>query len=95
MQHLEENASVTSLINQDTMSWNVPLLHEIFLPRDIKMIIKIPLSMRRSRDILVWTGTSKGVFTVRSAYHMLLHCSVADQAESSSSKVLSRFWQRL
>ena len=77
------------------MSWNVPLLHEIFLPHDIKMIIKIPLSMRRSRDILVWTGTSKGVFTVRSAYHMLLHCSVADQAESSSSKVLTRFWQRL
>ena len=77
------------------MRWNVPLLHKIFLPHDIKMILKIPLSIRRPRDTLVWTGTSKGVLTVRSAYHMLMHHSVADQAESSSSKVLSRFWQRL
>jgi hypothetical protein len=77
------------------MSWNVPLLHEIFLPRDIEMILKIPLSIHRPCDTLVWTGTSKGVFAVRSAYHMLMHHSVADQAESSSSKVLSRFWQRL
>jgi hypothetical protein len=71
--HLDENAIVDSLINQNSMCWNVPLLQEIFLPRDIELIIKIPLSHQRPRDTLIWIGTNKGLFTMKSAYHMLLH----------------------
>jgi hypothetical protein len=50
MRHLEANPIVNSLINQNSMSWNVPLLHEIFLPHDIEMILKIPLSIRRCNN---------------------------------------------
>jgi hypothetical protein len=95
IRHLDENASVDSLINFHSMSWNVPLLQEVFLPRDVELITQIPLSVRRPRDTLIWSGTKKGIFTVKSAYYMLLHQSSAGEAGSSSSRELSMFWKNL
>jgi hypothetical protein len=95
IRHLDENASVDSLINLHSMSWNVPLLQEVFLPRDVELITQIPLSVRRPRDTLIWSGTKKGIFTVKSAYYMLLHQSSAGEAGSSSSRELSTFWKNL
>ena len=89
--HLDENAFVVSLINLHSMSWNVPLLQEVFLPRDVELITQIPLSVRRPPDTLIWSGTKKGIFTVKSAYYMLLHQSSAGEAGSSSSWELSTF----
>ena len=78
-------ATVDQLICSDTMMWDVDLLDRVFLPRDVEAIKSIPLSQHRPSDILTWTGTKRGVFSVRSAYHMLLNQSHAGKATSSSS----------
>ena len=70
-QVLEENATVDRLINRDTMQWRGDLLDSVFLPRDAEVIRAIPLSARQPRNCLIWTGTKKGLFTVKSAYDML------------------------
>jgi hypothetical protein len=72
IRNLDEDALVESLIHQDSMTWNVPLLEQTFLPRDVEIIQQIPLSLRRPVDRFIWAGTKKGVFTVKSAYQLQL-----------------------
>lgn len=44
---LNENATVDSLILQDSMSWNMTLIDNIFMPSEAMAIKETPLSHRR------------------------------------------------
>jgi hypothetical protein len=76
--------TVDSLIIETDMRWDEDKLEQMFLPRDVDIIKQIPLSLRRPRDKLIWTGTKSGNFTVRSAYSLLLHQSRDDSGSSSN-----------
>ena len=82
---LDDFATVDKLICRDTMTWDSDILERLFLPRDVEAIKSIPLSLCRPSDILIWMGTKRGDFSVRSAYHILLNQSHAAEASSSSS----------
>ena len=60
---------VADLIDQDTTTWNVELIREIFHPDDVKEILSIPLRADME-DWLAWHFDSKGVFSVKSAYRL-------------------------
>ena len=63
---------VSSLIDNDTMWWKVEVVRSIFLPFDASSILKIPLNYNLPEDSLIWIGNKKGVFTIKSAYHIAL-----------------------
>jgi hypothetical protein len=69
----------------DDMRWNTDLVHQIFLPHEVEVILSITLSQRKPKDVLIWSGTKKGVFSVKSAYRMLLDLSHVFEASSSAS----------
>jgi hypothetical protein len=46
------------------------LLQTFFFEAEAKVILNIPLYPLLPHDRLIWRGTSSGVFTVRSAYHL-------------------------
>ena len=48
-----EDITVLDLINRDSASWNIPLLHDLFLLRDISLIKSIPLSNIAAEDKLL------------------------------------------
>jgi hypothetical protein len=50
--------------------WNMGLVLAIFVEEEVKAISIIPLSPLQPQDQLVWSGTSNGLFSVQSAYHM-------------------------
>jgi hypothetical protein len=66
------------------MRWDAEKLEQMFLPRDVEIIKQIPLSLRRPRDKLIWTGTKSGIFTVKSAYRLLIQQSCGDSSSSSN-----------
>ncbi len=84
-------ATVDSLIDGNSMCWDVDKLKQMFLPRDVEIINQIPLSLRRPRDKLIWTGTKSRYFTVKSAYSLLLHQSKGDLGASSNGRNPYRF----
>jgi hypothetical protein len=58
------------LIDEDLKGWNVPLLETIFTKEGAQLSQTIPLSCTNQEDILIWGGTTNGVFSVKSAYQM-------------------------
>ena len=96
IQVLNEDATVDSLIDDNLMTWKVNLLNEIFLPRDVEVIKQIPLSLRNPCDKLIWTGTTNGKFSVKSAYYLLLGEANSSSGSSSSGGSLDRhLWSKI
>ena len=62
----------------------------------MEIIKQIPLSIRSPRDKLIWTGTSNGKFSVRSAYHILLGEANSSSGSSSSGRSSDRhLWSNI
>jgi hypothetical protein len=60
------------LIDSSLDQWNEDMLEEHFIQMDKEAIIAIPLSTWRHEDVLSWHYESNGLFTVRSAYRLLV-----------------------
>ncbi|XP_012857002.1 PREDICTED: uncharacterized protein LOC105976270 [Erythranthe guttata] len=64
---------VSDLLESDSNSWNLQLVHNIFWEVDVDRILGVPLGGPHTNDSWVWHHSPKGNFTVRSAYHMILN----------------------
>ena len=63
---------VCELIDHTSMSWKSEEVRKYFLEIDSEAILRIPLSMRNQEDYWAWHHERNGLFTVRSAYRMLI-----------------------
>lgn len=63
---------VSELIDATTATWDQQKLHDFFTPPDIEVILGIPLNTRRQEDFWAWNHERSGIFSVRSAYRMLV-----------------------
>jgi hypothetical protein len=69
------------------------------MPDEAKVIASIPLCSSLPLDKLVWQGTTDGVFSVRSAYHMGMDSNTRGRGSASRvsqenriCKVISKFY---
>jgi hypothetical protein len=60
---------IADLIHADTMTWKSNFLHSHFHSGTVLEIIKI--SLRSDKDLLLWTPSTTGVFSTKSAHHLL------------------------
>ena len=67
---------VSELINTATASWNEDVIRQVFLPIDAEVILSIPLCTRSVDDFWVWSAKTRGAFSVKSAYRMVLHTKI-------------------
>ena len=67
---------VSELIDETTTSWKEELVRAVFTPFDAEEILKIPLCTRRIDDFWAWSETPRGIFTVASAYRMLVSTKI-------------------
>ena len=63
---------VSSLIDPVTRWWNSRTIHDLFLPFEADLILKIPLSYNLPEDNLIWMGNKRVAFTVKSAYFVVV-----------------------
>jgi hypothetical protein len=66
---------VADLINAAEGTWNENLVRDTFIPPDANAILSIPLGGIES-DTLAWAFEKHGMYTVRSAYHLLSNAAM-------------------
>jgi hypothetical protein len=66
-------------------SWNQQRLQLYFTADDIEEIIKIKTSRRNKEDFVAWFPEKNGMFTVRSAYRLMLHREMMRQDRGATS----------
>ncbi|KAL8148278.1 hypothetical protein AgCh_005592 [Apium graveolens] len=59
---------VSAYIKQDTREWNIPLITEKFVSEDVQAILFVPIPQRRTRDRLVWSHSTTGVYSAKEGY---------------------------
>ena len=69
---LPKDSLVSPLIEGPQQRWSDKLIDDIFHPREAAIIKSIPLSDSPSPDQLIWTRTNNSIFSVKSAYHLLV-----------------------
>jgi hypothetical protein len=72
---MEANAPrlVSKLIDPMMAIWDQQKLETFFVPVDREVINNIALSTKRQHDFWAWHNKRRGVFSVRSAYRMLVN----------------------
>jgi hypothetical protein len=93
---------VSELIDPATGSWDKLLIKEVFWEEDVDRTLSIPIK-HGMEDLLAWHYDNKGLFSVKSAYHVLddrkSRESKRQQGENSSSttqQVISGFnWKNI
>ena len=87
---------VSELIDMENRCWNIHLLQQLFLPFEVEEIRSTPLSNSLPSDKQIWTGTSNGLFTVRSAYKLAMESyGISGGSSSSNDSNLRYFWKKL
>ena len=66
-----QNASVSSLINHQTRTWDLEILSTTLTPFEADLVQKITLSRGQSRDVLFWPFVQSGIYSVKSSYYFL------------------------
>nr|GMC71350.1 LINE-1 reverse transcriptase isogeny [Ipomoea batatas] len=59
-------------MNDALDGWDEEILHDLFLERDMSLILKVPISLSKGRDIMYWEGEVDGQYSVKSAYRLLV-----------------------
>ncbi|KAK9288713.1 hypothetical protein L1049_017176 [Liquidambar formosana] len=81
---------VGELIHVASKDWNRELISRVFLPNEAEVMCQIPLSKRLPTDSWMWHYNSKGVFSVCSAYDLVVEKWKRDlsskRGESSTSQ---------
>ena len=77
------NLTVSDLIDRQSATWGTDLVRQVFLHVDAEPILSIPLCDSWPADKLIWHYHSQGLFSVRTAYHMLISDSMANSPSSS------------
>jgi len=93
-------SKVAELIDPSRGTWDSELINDLFWEEDAVNILSIPMHMDKE-DIVAWHFVRKGVFSVKSAYHVLEDEAesklVRQRGESSSQSLGSRkqMWKKL
>lgn len=61
---------VNELIDPNSGTWDEALIRMIFSPVDARRILQIPLNHHAFEDFIAWHPDRRGLFSVRSAYHV-------------------------
>jgi hypothetical protein len=92
---LDNQAKVSELLDASTNWWNTAVVQENFDEEDAKLICSICVNPRKGADMLAWKSTRNRVFTVRSAYHLVVEKVEEGEASCSDNQVSHNLWKKI
>lgn len=95
-----EDWVVGDLIGQEQHVWKTLLINDLFCETEASIILKIPLSLRTIEDRLIWHHDKRGVYEVKSGYHvtrnwinLTSHASSSNGLGGKSGNVWKSIWR--
>jgi hypothetical protein len=89
------DATVSMLIDKDTGWWDHNVIDECFNEEEARAIKAIPLSCTNQEDRMIWSGTTNGLFSVKSGYHLAKEDLEHSKAGSSNGFHNSDIWKMI
>jgi hypothetical protein len=92
---------VADFISSSEARWDEETLQTCFIPIDVEAILEIPLSSRRQEDTWAWHHERKVIFSIRSAYNMMIRTRDTREAwlegrlSSSNEVKIQKEWSLL
>ena len=90
-----QKATVDCLINPISRSWDKDVLYGYFAPMEADLILRIPLSLTKVEDKLIWPHVPNGVYNVKSGYRFLVKDKSGPLPSPSSQNEAISLWSRL
>lgn len=84
---------VAELIDQATGRWNEGLITETLGPLDAAVALRLPRPRNGGEDFWAWNEEKKGIYSVRSAYRMLMKDIAGSPESSDSPQLWKKVWQ--
>lgn len=75
--------------------WNAPLIERFFCPSNVEDILCISRGRRTSKDEIFWPLDTKGIFNIKSAYHLACKLALAQEASSSDLTDQRKEWRKI
>ncbi|KAJ0111528.1 hypothetical protein Patl1_02331 [Pistacia atlantica] len=92
---MDPEAKVATLIDLQSKSWKLDLLKDLFSKSEVNIICRIPISIFNRPDKIVWRCAQKGLFSIKSAYHLQMESQISSQGQSSSAANDNKKWKKL
>ncbi|XP_058222364.1 uncharacterized protein LOC131332256 [Rhododendron vialii] len=88
---------VYDFINPTTNVWDVEKLQSSVSAEEVSAIIKIPVSITKSSDQVIWSQTRNGKYTVKSGYAQAFKPKSRGKSQRpfSSRSLPNKFWTKL
>jgi hypothetical protein len=88
---LHSDALVLELIDHSLLGWNCSLIDRIVSVNEARIIKNIPLWHSLPPDKIIWNDTSNVMFSIRSAYHLVLELVRRQEGECSTRSIKNDF----
>ncbi|WCJ18876.1 RNA-directed DNA polymerase (reverse transcriptase)-related family protein [Euphorbia peplus] len=75
--------SVADLMVEGRREFDIDLLSGHFVPRDVELMLRVPLSLRVDEDVWFWKDERRGLYTVKSGYRRLMESFALNFREES------------
>ena len=88
---------VSDLIDWPNHQCDKEHITAMFHPFDVEAILQVPLSRRVVQDVMVWSGSKKGNYTVKSGYYVAkqLRMEESNVGETSMRRTNGALWSRI
>ena len=94
--HLDNDDLVSCLIDHDLHMWKTKVVRSTFLPHEAEIILGISLSALPIEDRQIWSATSNGDFSMRSAYHIAQRLQdTQDNGQCSDGSTMNTMWKSI
>lgn len=94
--NLQQGNQVSSLIDPSLRTWREDIIHNTFLPHEAEVTLGIPLGFFPIEDKHVWSATTNGLFSVRSAYRIAQQLQESeDRGQGSDNTVMTGLWKTI
>lgn len=90
--HMNEvrNERVYCYFHPNSKDWNVEKVQQDFHTNDIRLILQTRITKNMAKDIIAWTASNTGLYTVKMGYQFW-----SSQNSIEASNAASRSWNRL